>query len=153
MWLEPSPCCQTGLVQEGPHHPCCISGGQEGFCRGHLQLSACLLTNISVFPLTSDSDPFAAGGSSFVLCSFPVFSSFSQTPLLHPQFSFPQLSAVMPNPAASSLAHPGPSSPTKLGWSNPSGWDGQPCASHLGVTPIGMNDGDHLPIPKLQPHF
>ena len=115
MGQEPWPCCQMGLAQEGPRHPCHIPGDQEWSCRERSQLSACLLTNISVFPITGDSDPFAAGGSSSPLCSFPIFSYFSRILLLHPLFSSPQLSVVMPNPAASPLAHPRPRSPTKPG--------------------------------------
>lgn len=138
VWLELWPRCQTGLAQDGPHHPCHIPGDHKVSCRGRSQLSACLLTNSSVFPITSGSDPLAAGGSSSPLCSFPVFSSFSQTPLLHPQFYSPQLGVVMPNLAASPLAHPGPRSTSKPGWSNPPGWDAHPCASHLGMTPIPL---------------
>lgn len=63
------------------------TGDQEWACRGLSQLGARLLTNISVFSVTGDSDLFAAGGFSSPLCSFPIYSSFSQTPLFHPQFS------------------------------------------------------------------
>jgi len=82
-----------------------------------------------------------------------AFFFFFSAPLLHPQFSSPQLGLVMPNPAASPLAHPRTKTPTEPGWPDPPEWDTHPCASHLELMPTRMNDGDHLPTLELQPYF
>lgn len=140
------PAGMVGLEPErtfpaGSHHPWQAPGEQECSCREHSQLRARLVTNVSVSPVTGGSEPFGAGVSPSLLCSFPIFSFALQLLPSSPVF----LSPSKHSDAASNSFRPKIPQPTGTGRSSlltPARGD-----AHRG------DPGSHLPLPELPPHF